>query len=234
MMRWRGLLAAAWLAGLLAAPSVSAATLTGGGISGTASAALTPSSLPKHGSAPVKLSVNGAISEVDGLMKALTLQLDPQLAVSGAGLATCKPSDVTGTPIARARRKCKAAFVGSGNMTLRSFGPEGPTGDFPASVLFFNGGSSRLLMYTVVGEVTATSTGTAHGHALEVALPVQVGGMLTAFQFHFGKTWYRRGQKVGYLSGRCATGTLHNRIALRASNGGRASALLSQPCHGRA
>jgi hypothetical protein len=229
----RVLLGMAILAALVVAPAGKGATLTSEGITATVTASVNPVSLPKRGSAPVGLSISGAISEVDGLMKALTLQLDPQLAVSGAGLATCKPSDVTGTLIARARRKCKAAFVGSGNMTLRSFGPEGPTGDFPASVLFFNGGSSRLLMYTVVGQVTATSTGTAHGHALEVALPVQVGGMLTAFQFHFGKTWYRRGQKVGYLSGRCATGTLRNRIALRASNGGTVSVLLSQPCHGR-
>jgi hypothetical protein len=218
---------------LVGAGSAHAASLSGSGIDATVSATLAPSNLPKRGSAPVDLSISGTVSDVDGLMKTLTLQLDPQLAVSGAGLATCKPSDVTATPIAHARQKCRAALVGSGRIVLRSFGPEGSTGDFPASVLFFNGSSSRLLMYTVIGEGTATSIGTVHGHALEAALPVQLGGMLTAFQFHFGKTWSRGGQKVGYLSGRCASGTIRNRVTLSASGGGTASAMLTQPCQGR-
>lgn len=236
-------LAAALALGLLGAGSAQGAVLTGPNLEATVTAAVKPSSLPKRGSAPVTLSVQGAIDQtVDRPkeVKSVTVRLDPQLAVSGAGLPTCEPSDVDGVPLALARHECRAALIGSGGVTLRSLLP-GVSGlvpvDVRGSLLFFNGAASRLLTYLflrdpVVGVPhTVTAIGTAKRGALEIRLP-GLEGTVTDFRFRLGRTWSRRGQRLGYLSGRCATGTLRNRITLTLIGGGTASTVLAQPCQG--
>jgi len=219
---------------LFGAGNIQAATLSGSGIDATVTATLTPSSLPKRGSAPVGLSVSETIS--NGTFKSLTLDLDPQLAISGAGLPTCQPQDVTGVVPAAARRKCGTALVGSGGLTQRFQYPEQPPIDVHASLLFFNGAGGQLVSYVYMpgpeGPTASAKGSSTRGAALTFAMPF-FGGTTTAFRFQIGKTWNRRGQKVGYLSGQCASGTLRNQVTLNAS-GGTASAMLTQPCQGRA
>lgn len=215
--------------------SADGAALSGAGISGTVTASLKPADLPKRGSAPVTLSVSGTIS--DGTFKSLTLTLDPQLAISAAGLPICQPQDVTGVVPAAARRKCGGALVGSGGLMQRFQYPEQPPIDLHASLLFFNGAGGRLLSYAYVpgpeGAYAAAKASPTNGGVVPFVLPF-FGGTTTAFQFHIGRTWHRRGHRLSYLGGRCATGTLRNRITLTASSGSTASALLPQPCQGRA
>lgn len=231
--------------GLLGAGSAQGAALNGPNLDATVTAAVKPSSLPKRGSAPVTLSIQGGIDQtVDQPkeVKSVTVRLDPQLAVSGAALPTCKPSDVDGVPLALARHECRAALVGSGDVTLRYLLP-GVSGlvpvDVRGSLLFFNGAASRLLTYLslrdpVVGVPhTVTALGTAKRRVLEIPLlGLGMEGTTTDFRFRLGRTWGRHGKKVGYLSGRCATGTLRNRITLALIGGGTASSVLAQPCKG--
>jgi hypothetical protein len=220
---------------ILGAGSAHAGAISGAGISGTVTASVKPSSLPKRGSAPVTLSVEGTVG--DGTFKSLTLTLDPQLAISAAGLPICQPQDVTGVVPAAARRKCGGALVGSGGLTQRFQYPEQPLIDIHGSLLFFNGAGGRLLSYAYVpgpeGAYAEAKASPTNGGVVPFVLPF-FGGITTAFQFRIGKTWHRNGRALGYLSGRCSTGTLRNRITLTASSGGTASALLPQSCQGRA
>lgn len=226
---------AALLTGLVGAESAHAAALSGAGISGTVTASVKPSSLPKRGSAPVTLSVEGTVG--DGTFKSLTLTLDRQLTISAAGLPICQPGDLTGVVPAGARRKCGGALVGSGGLTQRFQYPEQPPFDVHVPLLFFNGAGSRLLSYAYVpgpeGAYADAKASPTKGGVVPFVLPF-FGGATTAFQFHIGKTWHRSGHRLGYLGGRCATGTLRNRIRLTASSGSTASALLPQSCQGRA
>jgi hypothetical protein len=222
---------------ILGGGSAHAAALSGAGISGTVTASVKPSSLPKRGSAPVTLSIEGTVDvEQPKPIKTVTVQLDRQLAVSGARLPTCQPGEVTGIVPAAARRKCKGALVGSGGLTQRFQYPEQAPFDVHGSMLFFNGAGSHLLTYVFLpdpqGPFAVATPSSTKGGFFETRLPV--GGTTTAFQFRFGKTWNREGKKFGYLSGRCATGTLRNRITLSLFGGGTASASLPQQCQGRA
>jgi hypothetical protein len=233
-------LVAALVIGLLGAGVAWGATLTGPGMSATVTASVSPSSLPKRGSAPVSLSVKGTITAdaaQAGPITALTIQLDRQLAVDGADLPTCKVSDLTGATVTAARQKCKAALVGSGTVTQRVFYPETPPVDVRGSVLFFNGGASRILTYTFLpeplGPAGIVGAGPAKGGRLEATFP-KGWGTTVAFAFRFGKAWRQDGQKVGYLSGRCATGGLRNRVTIDAVRGSTAPVALTQNCQGTA
>lgn|GEM_PF-2223629 len=215
------------------AGSASAASLT------DADLTIQPPRLPKQGSAPVAITAAGTIAqdEQPEEVRSVTVQLDRQLTVRGAGQPTCSPREIKDKTPAEARRKCQAALVGSGQVVQRFQYPESGPQDLRLPMLLFNGGTGHVLSYTFVpgplGPAVIVRFGAASGHSIEIPLAMKVGGLTVSFHFQIGKTWSERGRKVSYLSGRCATGTLRNRITLAASNDSSASALLSQPCHGR-
>lgn len=215
--------------GTAAAASLSDASLT-----------IQPSQLPKQGGAPVTATVAGTIdqNEASEGVRAVTLRLDRQLVISGKGHPTCKGTELSGHDVTEARQKCKAALVGSGKLSQQIPSPEGgaPVGDVTGSVLFFNGAAEHLITYVffpgAFPPVAAWTVGKAAGRTAEIRLPQPVGDLTTSFRFHLGRTWSKDGRKVGYLSGRCATGALHNKIAL-ALSGRTETASLTQRCQGK-
>ena len=123
-------------------------------------------------------------------------------------------------------------------MTLRATYLESPPVYAHSPVLFFSGGGSRLLMYTfipgpVLGPASVVTAGTAKGHRLEVAFPRNEAPTI-AFAFHFGRTWRSGGKTRSFLTGRCAAGSLRNRVTLRLSPGQTTPAVLTQTCRGTA
>lgn len=232
------LVTSALVVGLLGAGSAQGAEITGTGISATVTASVKPSSLPKRKSAPVSVLVTGTVSEAQSQsIKTVTLRLDRQLGVGGRGLPTCQPKQVTGVPPKQARQKCKDALVGGGGLTQRSFYPEQPPLDVHGSLLFFNGAGSRLLTFIhlpgPLAPASIVGSGRAKGRVLEVGIPSGLGGLITDFRFRLGRTWTQKGQRFGYLRGRCTTGKLRNRLTLTPIRGGAASSMLTQRCRGR-
>jgi hypothetical protein len=218
---------------MLGAGSAAAASLS------DASLTIQPSQLPKQGGAPVTVTVAGTIDQADGQpeeAKAVTLKLDRQLTVHGAGQPTCSPSKLKNRAPAEARQKCKAALVGSGKISMRIQYPERAPFDVPGSVLLFNGAAGHLITYTFVGPplgpAAIITRGVAAGRTVEISLPRGPGGVLASFHFRIGRTWTQGGQRHGYLSGRCGTGMLHNKVTL-ALMGGSDTTLLAQRCEGR-
>jgi len=204
------------------------AVITEAGFNADVKTTVAPSRLPAHENAPVTVTAEGSISgtEAEGyppLLKAITLSLDRQLSVDTAGLAVCKSTDLLRLALAQAREKCKAALVGSGVMTELFFGPEIPPRTLKDSVLFFNAAAAHLLMYVYVPSPAApaafVATGTAHGRTLELRLPSAVGLVFSSFRFHLGRTWRYKGEQHSYLSGRCSTGAIRDKITLALVDG---------------
>ncbi len=216
-----------------------AAVVTGPELSGEITGLVSPARLPKHGGAPVSLSVKGNFHYEEGSgPSSLSIQLDRQLAVDAAALPACKAPAITGVEVAAARRKCKSSLLGSGSVTLRALYPESPPVYAHSPVLFFSGGGSRLLMYAfipgpVLGPAGVVVSGTAKGHRLEVAFPRNEAPTI-AFAFRFGRTWQSGGKAQGFLTGRCAAGSFRNRVTVGLSQGQTTPAVLTQACAGAA
>lgn len=199
---------------VLAIGSAAAASLT------EADLTVQPPRLPRQGGAPVTITVDGTIAQ-DQLeeVKSLTLHLDRQLTVQGADQPTCIRADVNGKSPSQARRKCQAALVGSGRLVQRFQFLESPPEDLTLPVLLFNSAAGHVLVYTFVpgptlGPAAYVSSGSASGHTLEIPFAKGVGGLTTSFAFRIGRTWSASGRKLGYLTGRCASGTLHSKITV--------------------
>lgn len=223
--------------GLLGAASAGGAVIAGPGFSADVSATVEPNRLPAQGSAPITLAAEGTLSSTDpsGLppsLRTVDLSLDRQLGVDTEGLPTCQSRDVLGRALAQARQQCTAALVGSGMVTTHVRYPDRAPFDLHSPVLFFNGAASRLLMYAYVpppvGPAAIVASGSARGRVLEIPLPAGAG-VPVAFQFRLGKTWRYKGQTHSYLSGRCTTGTLRNRITLELDSG-KVAATVPQRC----
>jgi len=217
-----------------------AVALLGAGIAGAASLSdasltVTPSQLPSQGGAPVAVTVAGSIAQAEQPeeVRSVTVQLDRQLTVRGAHRPTCRPREITNKTPAQARQKCKDALVGSGRVIQRFQYPESGPQDLTLPMLLFNSGSGRVLSYTFVpaplGPAVLLGRGAASGHSVEIPVARLVGGLTVSFRFQIGRTWSERGRKIGYLSGRCATGTLHNKVTLTMA-GNTQSASLTQRC----
>jgi hypothetical protein len=226
--------------GLVGTGGAQGVVLTGPGFSADVSATVTPTRLPKQGSAPVTLAVAGTIAPAaDGSfpqLKAVEVRLDRQLQLTTTGLATCTPSDLLGHALAQARQQCRAALVGGGSVTTQVQYPDTAPFDLRSPVLFFNGATSHLLMYASVpppvGPAATVASGSARGRVLEVPVSSAAGGagMPVAFRFRFGKTWTYHGQKQSYLSGSCAGGALSNRVTLTFRDGPRLSGAIPARC----
>lgn len=214
-------LAATLLVGLVGVGVAQGATVAGPGVSVDVRTTTTPNHLPRRGAAPVKLAVAWTITWTDlaspGPLRSITLLLDRQLTVYTTGLPTCAARDIHELLPNQARKKCGASLIGSGKATDTYHFPELSPFDVHSTLLFFNtriAGRPQVLMYSSSdfsgGGVSSPIGG---GRSLRFQF-----GRLTpeteSFQFRLGKTWRYRGHKHSYLSGRCATGTLSNRITL--------------------
>jgi hypothetical protein len=219
------------------------ATISAPGLNATVTSTISPTRLPKTGSAPVSLSTKGTLTATDGLfhpVKDVELRLDRQLGIATTGLGTCTQAALSGLVIQQARKRCAKALVGSGHLT-EEFSFLGEQIFYrPAELLFFNTAGGGLLVYTFLprgayggleSPAAMTARGTVAARSLDVPLSNgAIGGATVAFQFRFGRTWRHKGEQRSYLSGQCASGQFSNRIVLTLENGERAMGTLPQEC----
>jgi hypothetical protein len=115
---------------------------------------ISPRSLPRQGTAPVRVSVETTIRTTDGAdpppqLRAITIAINRKGKVFDRGLPTCRVREIQPTTIAAARRICGGAIVGSGNVAVRVHLENQPPFTFKGPLLVFNakpvGGKRRLL-----------------------------------------------------------------------------------------
>ena len=127
---------------LVAAASAFAIVLRAGNIVITAGGGFSPTTLPKHGFAPIRLHGYGRIATSDGslppILKTITIWFDKHGAVETRGLPVCTAAKLANTTTPQARRLCPGAIVGTGfGKAVVNFPEQGP---IPASspITIFN------------------------------------------------------------------------------------------------
>ncbi|MGN6216973.1 MAG: hypothetical protein ACTHN7_08460 [Solirubrobacterales bacterium] len=126
---------------LAAVGTALAITLHAGNIVVTTDGGFSPTTLPKHGFAPIKLHGFGKIGTEDGslppVLKTVTIWFDKHGEVETRGLPTCSPGKLAATTTRQARKLCPGAIVGKGfGSAIVAFPEQGPIKASSAITLF--------------------------------------------------------------------------------------------------
>lgn len=198
-----------------------------GNICVTDDGGISPSKLPKRGSAPITAWLNGEVETRDGshppALKSLGMDIDKTIDIDAVGLPTCRAGQILSRTSAAAKKACGGAIVGSGKgevevafaeqIPFRSTGP----------VVLFNGGvqgrTTTVLLHAYVNVpaptaiVTKATVTRIHrgrfGLHIDTRLPKIAGGAgsVTMFDLKVGRRYTYKGRKKSYLTANCPTGT---------------------------
>jgi hypothetical protein len=208
----------------------------------------TPKALPKKGTAPVSLTLNGKMASLNGEhLKALdtvTLDFDKAGKINTTGLASCTQGKLLSTTTKDAEKKCKDAIVGKGNVTAaislpeqQPFGASGPLVVFNAS----KGGKQELLLHVYAHVPVATTfvvpvkISKDHGKFgtkafIDVPKIVSGGGSVTSFKANIAKKFTVGGKRESLLNAGCPTGSLAVKGDFKFVGGGDLNGELTVPC----
>jgi hypothetical protein len=184
-----------------------------------------PTKLPKTKMAPITLNVSGDIRTLDGsqppILNQMLLEFDKNGTVYTKGLDTCRTAALENTLTEDARRKCKSALVGKGNVEARIAFPDQEPFIAPGPLLAFNGepqGKNPTIIFHVFANVPAPTTfvveaviskaSAPYGKKIVARIPPIAGGngALTHFDISVHRTWKHKGKKRSYVVAKCTDG----------------------------
>jgi hypothetical protein len=188
---------------------------------------ISPSKLPRHGSAAVTARVIGEISTVDGThppaLRSVELDVDRTIGIDAVGLPACRAGQIQARPTAAAKRVCAGAIVGSGSAEVEVAFPEQTPFRATGPVVLFNGGTrggtTSVLLHAYVDVpaptaivVKATVTRIHRGRFglhIDAPIPRIAGGAgsVTGFELKIGRRFSYKGQKKSFLTADCPTGS---------------------------
>jgi hypothetical protein len=188
----------------------------------------TPTQLPRHEFAPIRIHGHGTIKTVDGttppIIEEILFYFDKHGEVETRGLAVCKKSQLEATDTEAARKACPDAIVGKGfGKGVVNF-PEQATIPASSPITLFNGpkkhGNPTVFAhaYLTVGgpstvlvpiEIEKVRKG-RYGFRVIVEIPELVNGYGTPTygRIAIGKTWNYKGKKLSYINASCPDGHL--------------------------
>lgn len=249
------LLRAAALIAVLAlalAGSASALHLQVGNIVVDADGGFTPTTLPKHRTAPIKLHGYGKISTADGalapILKQITIWFDRNGEVETRGLPVCTPGKLAATTTPQARKLCPGSIVGTGfGKAVVNFPEQGP---IPAgsAITIFNGppkhGNPTVLAHahlTVPGpttfvvpiEIQRVNDG-RYGFKTVAEIPRIAGGYGTPTygRLEIGREWTYKGKRLSYVNASCPDGRLQAKGEFIFKDGTLLQGNILKPCKG--
>ncbi|HYP55396.1 MAG TPA: hypothetical protein VEQ41_03725, partial [Solirubrobacterales bacterium] len=183
---------------------------------------ISPRSLPRDGTAPVRVSVETTVRATDGAdpppqLRAITIAINREGKVFDRGLPTCRVRAIQPTTIAAARRICGGAIVGSGRVRVRVHLENQLPFTFKGPLLVFNakplGGKRRLL-----AQVYGTRPPSAFvlsfkilrqpgefGTVIRTVLPksAQKWAYITHFDMRLQRTYVHRGERRSFVNAGC-------------------------------
>lgn len=188
---------------------------------------ISPTKLPKHGSAPATARIIGDISTRDGshppALQDLEAMIDRTIKVDAVGLPTCKENQLKASSSATAKKVCGDALIGSGSTEVEVAFPEQAPFRATGPLLLFNGGvhgaTTTVFLHAYVDVpaptaviVRATVTRIHKGRfglLLKAHVPRVAGGAgsATAFDLKIGRRYTYKGRKKSFLSASCPTGS---------------------------
>ncbi|HET9186130.1 MAG TPA: hypothetical protein VFN82_08270 [Solirubrobacterales bacterium] len=211
---------------------------------------ISPSKLPRHGSAPITARLVGEISTRDGshppALRSVELDVDRTIGVDAVGLPTCKAGSIEAVTTTEARRVCGSALVGSGRAEVEVAFPESTPFSATGPVLIFNGGvhggTTRVLLHAFVAVpvptaiVTTATVKRIHrgrfGLQIAARIPPIAGaaGSVTKFELKIGRRFTYEGRKRSFLTASCPTGSWVTKGEVLFSDGTRGGLTHVFPC----
>lgn len=187
---------------------------------------ITPSTLPRHGSAPVDARLEAEIGTTDGshppALHHIDLYIDRTIALDATGLPTCKLGQIEATSTSTAKRACADAMIGSGSATVEVAFPEQTPFSSTGPVLLFNGGvrgKTTLVLLHAYVDVPAPTAIVVPAQVIRVkkgrfgleilaTIPRIAGGAgsVTGFRLDVGRRFTVSGERRSLLSASCPTG----------------------------
>jgi hypothetical protein len=213
----------------------------------------TPTALPKHKLAPIKLHGYGRISTADGatppVLKQIVLFFDRNGSVETRGLPRCSARRLAATTTRTARKLCPGAIVGSGFGKAVVDFPEQPPIPASSPITIFNGprkhGNPTVLAhahltvpapttFVVPIEIQRVNNG-RYGFKTVAKIPKIAGGSGTPIygRLKIGREWNYRGRRLSYVNASCPDGRLQARGEFRFGDGTVLRGDLLKRCQGR-
>jgi hypothetical protein len=193
-----------------------------------------PTTLPKHGYAPIKLHGYGKIGTKDGstppVLEQLTIWFDKHGEVETRGLQVCTKGKLSATTTKQARKNCSGAIVGKGYGKAVVNFPEQPPIWAASPITIFNGpkkdGNPTVLAhaylsipapttYIVPIEIQKVHAG-RYGFKTVAKIPRIAGGSGTPIygRLTIGRKWKYHGKTLSYANAGCPDGRLQAKVEL--------------------
>ncbi len=190
-----------------------------------------PRLLPRHTFAPIHFQGYGEIKTTNGTappaLQHVKLEFDRDGHLTTKGLPTCSVSKLEGTTTAEARRRCRDAIVGTGQIaaTVPFLGLARVEISVPLTL--FNGtpvnghpavlGQARAPApisetYVIVAPIEKRH-GSIYGYRTEFEIPSIAGGIgsLARIEAKIGRSYRFHGKQLSYVSARCSDYILQTR-----------------------
>jgi hypothetical protein len=191
-----------------------------------------PTRLPKHENAPIKLHGGGKISTVSGafppILENINIEFDKHGAVDTTGLAVCRQRQLEARTVDAARKACPDAIVGKGYGHAIVAFPESKVINVDSPITLFNGpekgGNPTVLAHAyttypvavalIVPIVIERIHKGVYGYRTKAKLPKIAGGAGIPISGHLTivRKWNFKGKQHSYVSARCETGHLQARV----------------------
>ena len=188
---------------------------------------ISPSKLPRHGSAPITARLFGEIHAIDGThppaLQTLSVEVDKTIGIDAVGLPVCRASQIEATSSAAAKRACGDAIVGSGEAEVEVAFPEQTPFSATGPVVLFNGGvkgsTTTVLVHAYVNVPAPTAVVTVakvtrihsgrFGLRIDARIPPIAGGSasVTKFALKIGRRFSAEGRQKSFLVAGCPTGS---------------------------
>lgn len=236
--------------GLVGAGAAQALKLRIGNIVIVGDGGFTPTELPKHENAPIKLYGNAEFKTVDGTrpspLRQLVLEFDKHGAVETRGLQKCTMAKLVATTTKTARKLCSDAIVGKGFGTALVELPEQRPIEASSPLTLFNGpikhGNPTVLghahidypgptTYVILIEIQKVHHG-RYGFKTVANFPRIVNdyGSPISGRLTIGRTWKYKGQTLSYANAHCADGRLQAKAQFSFKDGSFVQGTVFKPC----
>ena len=218
----------------------------------TTDGGFSPTTLPKHGYAPIKLHGYGNIATKDGkpppILETLTIWFDKHGEVVTEGLPKCSPKKLAATTVAQARKLCPGAIVGKGLGKAEVIFPEQPPIVASSPLTLFNAapkhGNPVVLVHahlTVPGpttfvvpvEIQKVHDG-RYGFKTVGKIPSIAGGHGIPLygRLSVGRTWKYKGKTLSFANAGCPDGRLQAKGQFKFKDGTFLQGTVFKTCKG--
>jgi len=237
---------------LAAAGTALAIKLEAGPLVVTTDGGFSPTALPKHGYAPIKLHGYGRIGTKDGstppVLEQVAIWFDKHGEVVTRGLPVCTKGKLAATTTKQARKNCSGAIVGKGFGTAVVNFPEQPPIQASSPITLFNGpkihGNPSVIAhaylsipaptaYVVPIEIQRVHAG-RYGFKTVAKIPRIAGGAGTPLyaRLTIGREWNYHGKRLSYANAGCPDGRLQAKGEFRFKDGTFLRGTVFKTCKG--